>query len=80
VVVRVDQAGHHQQAAGVQHLVGLLQGGRQLGVRAHPFNAVVADVDRGISQLLARIVQGGQGVGLADQQGAHGVTSLRREK
>jgi hypothetical protein len=39
VVVRVDQARHHQVAAGVDHLVGRRW---QLGRRADGFDQVVA--------------------------------------
>jgi len=68
MVVRVDQARHHQMAAGIDHLGGGL---RQVGSGADALDQVVTDEDGSTGELVALVVKGGHAVRVADQQGGH---------
>ena len=63
---------HVAVVVGVYDRVGLQGMFGQPGRRAYVFNAVVADKNRGVAQLGAGMVLDGNGVGLVNQQSAHG--------
>ena len=75
VVMGVDQAGHHQTAARVDHLVGPV---RRLVGGADRFDHPVTDHQVGIVQFAPRVVEGGKSTGTSDQQRRHAGLSDRR--
>jgi len=74
VVVRVDQPRHHHMAAGVDHLVHLLD--QLVGVLSggdDPLDAAIADQQRGVIQFGVGIVLCGDAAGSVDEQRGHGL-------
>ena len=69
VMVGVDQAGQHEHAGGVHHLVGLCG---KVGGGADLFDEAVAGEQAPAGDLPPGRVHGDQGVGVADEQGGHG--------
>jgi hypothetical protein len=69
VMVGVDHARYDHMVLCINHA---LSGLRQVLRGANGFNAVVANKNRGVAQFLSGIVQGGNGVGVVNEQGGHG--------
>ncbi len=74
VVVRVDQARHHDMATGVDHVINLReQFVDGLMRRDDALDPSVADQKRSVIQFGVGIVHGGDAAGAVDQQTGHGL-------
>ena len=68
VVMSIDQTRNNDAVLCVDDFVRIM---RQIGCGANRLNHVVADEDRRITQFATRIIKGGDGIGVADQERGH---------